>query len=74
MPARGARARRGPIADGFLPAPVRLAMDEQEREVVYYASMLAWLGCHIDAHELLRQGLLEQRGPIWKHGKHARLH
>src|SRR5918995_2139375 len=29
----------------------RLAMDEQEREVVYYASMLAWLGCHIDAYE-----------------------
>ena len=29
----------------------RLAMDEPEREVVYYASMLAWLGCHIDAYE-----------------------
>ena len=29
----------------------RLAMDEQQREVVYYASMLAWLGCHIDAYE-----------------------
>ena len=29
----------------------RLAMDEQKREVVYYASMLAWLGCHIDAYE-----------------------
>src|SRR4029453_12571993 len=29
----------------------RLAMDEREREVVYYASMLAWLGCHIDAYE-----------------------
>jgi HD-GYP domain-containing protein (c-di-GMP phosphodiesterase class II) len=29
----------------------RLAMDEQEREVVYYASLLAWLGCHIDAYE-----------------------
>ena len=28
-----------------------LGMDEQEREVVYYASMLAWLGCHIDAYE-----------------------
>ncbi len=26
-------------------------MDEREREVVYYASMLAWLGCHIDAYE-----------------------
>jgi HD domain len=29
----------------------RLAMDAEEREVVYYASMLAWLGCHIDAYE-----------------------
>jgi hypothetical protein len=29
----------------------RLAMDEREREVVYYASVLAWLGCHIDAYE-----------------------
>ena len=26
-------------------------MDEPEREVVYFASMLAWLGCHIDACE-----------------------
>ena len=29
----------------------RRAMDDEEREVVYYASMLAWLGCHIDAYE-----------------------
>ena len=29
----------------------RLAMDKQKREIVYYASMLAWLGCHIDAYE-----------------------
>jgi hypothetical protein len=29
----------------------RFAMDEQERAVVYYASLLAWLGCHIDAYE-----------------------
>jgi len=29
----------------------RLGMDEGEREVVYYASMLAWLGCHVDAYE-----------------------
>ena len=27
----------------------RLAMDGKQREVVYYASMLAW--CHIDAYE-----------------------
>jgi hypothetical protein len=32
----------------------RLAMDEPEREVVYYASMLAWLGGHIDAYEQAR--------------------
>jgi HD-GYP domain-containing protein (c-di-GMP phosphodiesterase class II) len=29
----------------------QLRMDEPEREVVYYASLLAWLGCHIDAYE-----------------------
>ena len=29
----------------------RLGMDDDEREVVYYASILAWLGCHIDAYE-----------------------
>ena len=29
----------------------RLAMDDREREVVYYSSLLAWLGCHIDAYE-----------------------
>ena len=29
----------------------RQAMHEQEHEVVYYTSMLAWLGCHIDAYE-----------------------
>lgn len=29
----------------------RLSMDDDEREVVYYASILAWLGCHIDAYE-----------------------
>lgn len=29
----------------------RLGMEVQEREVVYYASLLAWLGCHIDAYE-----------------------
>ena len=29
----------------------RRAMDEEEREIVYYASLLAWLGCHIDAYE-----------------------
>jgi hypothetical protein len=29
----------------------RLGMDGEQREVVYYASMLARLGCHIDAYE-----------------------
>ena len=29
----------------------RMGMGEHEREVVYYTSMLAWLGCHIDAYE-----------------------
>jgi hypothetical protein len=26
-------------------------MDEADREVVYYAALLAWVGCHIDAYE-----------------------
>lgn len=26
-------------------------LDEDEQVVIYYASMLAWLGCHIDAYE-----------------------
>jgi hypothetical protein len=29
----------------------RLGLDEADREVVYYASLLAWVGCHIDAYE-----------------------
>lgn len=29
----------------------QLGLDDEEREVVYYGSMLAWLGCHIDAYE-----------------------
>jgi len=29
----------------------RLEMDAEQCEVVYYGSMLAWLGCHIDAYE-----------------------
>ncbi|HSV40060.1 MAG TPA: HD domain-containing phosphohydrolase, partial [Nocardioidaceae bacterium] len=32
----------------------RLGLSEAEREVVYYSSMLAWLGCHVDAHELAK--------------------
>jgi hypothetical protein len=29
----------------------RLGFDESAREVVYYAGLLAWVGCHIDAYE-----------------------
>ena len=29
----------------------RLRLDEADREVVYYASLLAWVGCHVDAYE-----------------------
>ena len=29
----------------------RLGMDAAEREVVYYAALLAWVGCHVDAYE-----------------------
>src|SRR5689334_11689059 len=28
-----------------------LGLDEADREVVYYASLLAWVGCHVDAYE-----------------------
>jgi HD-GYP domain-containing protein (c-di-GMP phosphodiesterase class II) len=29
----------------------RLGLDEADREVVYYAALLAWVGCHVDAYE-----------------------
>lgn len=28
-----------------------IGLDERERAVVYYAGLLAWVGCHIDAYE-----------------------
>ena len=34
------------------PSPRRAALlDEEQRAVVYYVSLLAWVGCHSDAHE-----------------------
>jgi hypothetical protein len=29
----------------------RMGLDEADQEVVYYTSLLAWVGCHIDAYE-----------------------
>src|SRR5829696_7193422 len=29
----------------------RLGLDETTREVVYYAGLIAWVGCHVDAYE-----------------------
>src|SRR5690349_15316403 len=29
----------------------QLGLDEAERAVVYYAGLLAWVGCHTDAYE-----------------------
>ena len=29
----------------------QLGLDEADREVVYYAALLAWVGCHVDAYE-----------------------
>ena len=29
----------------------RLRLPPEEREVVYYSSLLAWVGCHVDAYE-----------------------
>jgi HD-GYP domain-containing protein (c-di-GMP phosphodiesterase class II) len=28
-----------------------LGLDEADRQVVYYAALLAWVGCHVDAYE-----------------------
>jgi len=28
-----------------------VGLDESDREVVYYAALLAWVGCHVDAYE-----------------------
>ena len=52
----GPRARP---ADGACAAVVRagaalaedLELGEDKRAVVYYVALLAWLGCHADAHE-----------------------
>jgi HD-GYP domain-containing protein (c-di-GMP phosphodiesterase class II) len=32
----------------------RLGMDEDERAVLYYTALLAYVGCHVDAHEQAR--------------------
>ena len=29
----------------------RVGLDAAEREVVFYSSLLAWVGCHVDAYE-----------------------
>jgi DNA-binding CsgD family transcriptional regulator len=29
----------------------RLGLDQADREVVYYTSLVAWVGCHVDAYE-----------------------
>ncbi len=29
----------------------QLSLDEADRQVVYYAALLAWVGCHVDAYE-----------------------
>src|SRR3954465_11148064 len=29
----------------------RLGLDEETRGVVYYVSLLSWVGCHVDAYE-----------------------
>src|SRR5918994_7288241 len=29
----------------------RFGLEAPEREVVYYSSLLAWIGCHVDAYE-----------------------
>ena len=54
----------------------RLGLDEETRGVVYYVSLLAWVGCHVDAYEqakwfgddLALKADTRQRG----HGERAR--
>src|SRR3954466_14595692 len=29
----------------------RLGLDDAERRIVYYVSLLSWVGCHVDAYE-----------------------
>ncbi len=29
----------------------RMGLDETDRATVYYAALLAWVGCHVDAYE-----------------------
>ena len=29
----------------------RLGLDEETRGVVYYVSLISWVGCHVDAYE-----------------------
>jgi len=37
-----------------LPMGERLGLEEPERAVLYYAGLLAWVGCHVDAYEQAR--------------------
>jgi hypothetical protein len=30
----------------------RLGLGEQQRGVVFYANLVAWIGCHADSHEV----------------------
>jgi hypothetical protein len=32
----------------------KLGFDAPQRQVVYYSSLLAWVGCHVDAYEQAR--------------------
>src|SRR5438046_8979900 len=33
----------------------RLGLDDAERRVVYYVSLLSWVGCDVDAYEKVKQ-------------------
>jgi hypothetical protein len=35
----------------------RLGVDESDRRVIYYNGLLAWVGCHVDAYEEIRDSL-----------------
>ena len=40
----------------------RLGLDDADREVVYYASLLAWVGCHVDAYEQAKRSTTARAG------------
>jgi HD-GYP domain-containing protein (c-di-GMP phosphodiesterase class II) len=52
----------------------RVGLDESARSVLYYAGLLAWVGCHTDAYEqakwfgddiAMKSAVIDGAGPVW---------